>query len=79
LRKLYGAGEVPIVAADGSGANAINNAIGVRMRDEPMSPPRLCAAIDQQEPVRRAAVAVAPSLRGAAGAAAISAATLRSQ
>jgi CO/xanthine dehydrogenase Mo-binding subunit len=55
LRKLYGAGEVPIVAADGSGANAINNAIGVRMRDEPMSPPRLCAAIDQQEPVRRAA------------------------
>jgi CO/xanthine dehydrogenase Mo-binding subunit len=55
LRKMYGAGEVPIVAADGSGANAINNAIGVRMRDEPMSPPRLCAAIDQQEPVRRAA------------------------
>ena len=52
---MYGAGEVPIVAADGSGANAINKAIGVRMRDEPMSRPRLCAAIDQQEPVRRAA------------------------
>jgi hypothetical protein len=35
--------------------NAINNAIGVRMRDEPMSPPRLCAAIDQREPVPRVA------------------------
>jgi hypothetical protein len=44
-------------------ANAINNTIGVRMRDEPMSPPRLCAAIDQQEPVRAGGrVAVAPSL-----------------
>jgi len=36
-------------------ANAINDAIGVRMRDLPMSPPRLRAAIDAQEPLRRAA------------------------
>ena len=28
-------------------ANAINDAIGVRMRDLPMSPPRLRAAIDK--------------------------------
>ena len=36
-------------------ANAINDAIGVRIRDLSMSPPRLRAAIDAQEQVRKAA------------------------
>jgi CO/xanthine dehydrogenase Mo-binding subunit len=46
---------VPIVPPMAAVANAIADAIGVRMRDLPMSPPRLRAAIDSQEPVRRAA------------------------
>jgi len=46
-----GVGEVPIVPP----MAAVANAISVRMRDLPMSPPRLRAAIDAQEPVRRAA------------------------
>jgi len=50
-----GVGEVPIVPPMAAVANAIADAIGVRMRDLPMSPPRLRAAIDSQEPVRRAA------------------------
>ena len=50
-----GVGEVPIVPPMAAVANAINDAIGVRMRDLPMSPPRLRAAIDAQEPMRRAA------------------------
>jgi CO/xanthine dehydrogenase Mo-binding subunit len=50
-----GVGEVPIVPPMAAVANAIADAIGVRLRDLPMSPPRLRAAIDSQEPVRRAA------------------------
>jgi CO/xanthine dehydrogenase Mo-binding subunit len=50
-----GVGEVPIVPPMAAVANAIADAIGVRMRDLPMSPPRLRAAIDRQEPVRKAA------------------------
>ena len=50
-----GVGEVPIVPPMAAVANAIADAIGIRMRDLPMSPPRLRAAIDSQEPVRRAA------------------------
>jgi len=50
-----GVGEVPIVPPMAAVANAINDAIGVRMRDLPMSPPRLRAAIDAQQPMRRAA------------------------
>jgi CO/xanthine dehydrogenase Mo-binding subunit len=50
-----GVGEVPIVPPMAAVANAIADAIGVRLRDLPMSPPRLRAAIDQKEPVRRAA------------------------
>jgi CO/xanthine dehydrogenase Mo-binding subunit len=50
-----GVGEVPIVPPMAAVANAIADAIGVRMRDLPMSPPRLRAAIDAQEPVRKAA------------------------
>jgi len=42
-----GVGEVPIVPPMAAVANAINDAIGVRMRDLPMSPPRLRAAIDK--------------------------------
>ena len=48
-------GEVPIVPPMAAVANAINDAIGIRMRDLPMSPPRLRAAIDAQQPMRRAA------------------------
>ena len=36
-------------------ANAIADAIGVRMRDLPISPPKLRAAIDHEEPPRLAA------------------------
>ncbi|MGA7865836.1 MAG: xanthine dehydrogenase family protein molybdopterin-binding subunit, partial [Stellaceae bacterium] len=50
-----GVGEVPIVPPMAAVANAIADAIGIRMRDLPMSPPRLRAAIDAQEPVRKAA------------------------
>ena len=50
-----GVGEVPIVPPMAAVANAINDAIGVRMRDLPMSPPRLRAAIDAQASMRRAA------------------------
>jgi hypothetical protein len=50
-----GVSEVPIVPPMAAVANAIADAIGVRLRDLPMSPPRLRAAIDSQEPVRRAA------------------------
>jgi CO/xanthine dehydrogenase Mo-binding subunit len=47
-RHPFGArgGDVPIVPPMAAVANAINDAIGVRMRDLPMSPPRLRAAID---------------------------------
>ncbi len=41
-----GAGEVNIVPAMAAVANAINNAIGRRLTDLPMSPPKVLAAID---------------------------------
>ncbi len=50
-----GVGEVPIVPPMAAVANAIADATGIRMRDLPMSPPRLRAALDAQEPVRKAA------------------------
>jgi CO/xanthine dehydrogenase Mo-binding subunit len=50
-----GVGEVPIVPPMAAVANAICDAIGVRMRDLPMSPPKLRAALDAQEPPRLAA------------------------
>ena len=43
-----GVGEVPIVPPMAAVANAINDAIGVRMHDLPMSPPRSRAAIEAQ-------------------------------
>jgi CO/xanthine dehydrogenase Mo-binding subunit len=36
-------------------ANAIADATGIRMRDLPMSPPRLLAALDEGQPPLRAA------------------------
>ncbi len=50
-----GVGEVPIVPPMAAVANAIADAIGTRLRDLPMSPPRLLAALDQAEPLRQAA------------------------
>jgi CO/xanthine dehydrogenase Mo-binding subunit len=48
-----GVGEVPIVPPMAAVANAIADAIGTRMRDLPMSPPKLRAALD--EPMKDAA------------------------
>jgi CO/xanthine dehydrogenase Mo-binding subunit len=50
-----GVGEVPIVPPMAAVANAIYDATGIRLRDLPMSPPRLLAAIDHSEPMRVAA------------------------
>jgi CO/xanthine dehydrogenase Mo-binding subunit len=50
-----GVGEVPIVPPMAAVANAICDATGIRLRDLPMSPPRVRAAIDQSEPMRAAA------------------------
>ena len=50
-----GVGEVPIVPPMAAVANAIADAIGVRMRDLPMSPPKLRAALDAQDLPRLAA------------------------
>ncbi len=50
-----GVGEVPIVPPMAAVANAIADAIGTRMRDLPMSPPKIRAALDDQEPPRLAA------------------------
>ena len=50
-----GVGEVPIVPPMAAVANAIAAATGVRLRDLPMSPPRLLAALDRAEPMRHAA------------------------
>ncbi len=49
-----GVGEVPIVPPMAAVANAIADAIGMRMRDLPMSPPKLRAALDS-EPMKDAA------------------------
>jgi CO/xanthine dehydrogenase Mo-binding subunit len=50
-----GVGEVPIVPPMAAVANAIRAATGVRLRDLPMSPPRLLAALDGAASVRQAA------------------------
>jgi CO/xanthine dehydrogenase Mo-binding subunit len=50
-----GVGEVPIVPPMAAVANAIADATGIRLRDLPMSPPRLRAALDEVEPLRAAA------------------------
>src|SRR5690349_23079003 len=51
----HGVGEAPTVPPMAAVANAVQDAVGVRMFDLPISPPKLRAAIDTQEPVRRAA------------------------
>src|SRR5881398_217062 len=50
-----GVGEVPIVPPMAAVANAVADATGIRMRDLPISPPKLRAAIDLQNPPRMAA------------------------
>ena len=46
---VRGVGEVPIVPVMAAVANAIDNAIGVRAKDLPMSPPRLLKLIDEKQ------------------------------
>jgi CO/xanthine dehydrogenase Mo-binding subunit len=43
---VRGVGEVPIVPPTAALANAIHRAIGVRLRDLPMSPPRVVKALE---------------------------------
>ena len=50
-----GVGEVPIVPPMAAVANAIADATGLRLRDLPMSPPKLRAALDERDPPRMAA------------------------
>jgi len=45
---VRGVGETPIVPPMAAIANAINNAIGIRFTDLPMSPPRVLKAIDDR-------------------------------
>src|SRR5258708_29086988 len=45
-----GVGEVPLVPPMAAVANAIFAATGIRMRDLPMSPPKLRAAFDAEPP-----------------------------
>ena len=52
---VRGVGEVPIVPPPAAVANAIADATGLRLRDLPMSPPKLRAALDEREPPRMAA------------------------
>src|SRR6476659_4665274 len=50
-----GVGEVPIVPPMAAVANAVRDAVGLAMRDLPISPPKLLAALDAQDPPRLAA------------------------
>jgi CO/xanthine dehydrogenase Mo-binding subunit len=52
---VRGVGEVPIVPQMAAVANAIADATGRRLRDLPMSPPKLLAELDADAPVRLAA------------------------
>jgi CO/xanthine dehydrogenase Mo-binding subunit len=52
---VRGVGEVPIVPPMAAVANAIHAATGIRLRDLPMSPPKILAEIDAGEPRRLAA------------------------
>lgn len=45
---VRGVGETPIVAPPAAMANAVYAAIGVRMTELPMSPPRVCAALQKR-------------------------------
>jgi CO/xanthine dehydrogenase Mo-binding subunit len=46
---VRGVGEVPIVPPPAALANAIHNALGIRMDTLPMSPARIVAALEQQK------------------------------
>ncbi len=50
-----GVGEVPLIPPMAAVANAIFAATGIRLRDLPMSPPKLRAAFDAEQPRRQAA------------------------
>lgn len=50
---VRGVGETPIVAPPAAIANAIYHATGVRMRELPMSPPRLCKALLAQAATKK--------------------------
>jgi CO/xanthine dehydrogenase Mo-binding subunit len=52
---VRGVGEVPIVPPMAAVANAIHAATGARLRDLPMAPPKVLAALDHEEPQRLAA------------------------
>ena len=45
---VRGVGEVPIVPPMAAVANAIEDAVGLRLTDLPMSPPKVLAALDEQ-------------------------------
>jgi len=46
---VRGVGEVPIVPPPAAIANAIHDATGLRLRDLPMAPHRVCAALQARE------------------------------
>jgi len=46
---VRGVGEVPIVPPMAAVANAIHAATGARLRDLPMAPPKVLAALDRKE------------------------------
>jgi len=46
---VRGVGETPIVPPMAAIANAVSQATGVRFTELPMSPPRVLAAIDEQQ------------------------------
>jgi CO/xanthine dehydrogenase Mo-binding subunit len=50
---VCGVGEVPIVPPMAAVANAIADATGRRLRDLPMSPPKVLAALERHEPEPR--------------------------
>jgi CO/xanthine dehydrogenase Mo-binding subunit len=52
---VRGCGEVPIISPMAAIANAIENAIGIRLCEQPMSPPRILKAIDDALGGRRKA------------------------
>jgi len=50
---VRGCGEVPIIAPMAAIANAIENAIGLRLCEQPFSPPRVLKAIDEAAAAKR--------------------------
>ena len=50
---VRGVGEVPIIPPPAAIANAIYRAVGVRMKELPMSPPKLCKAIAEKNAAKK--------------------------